>query len=69
MAGSKEIRNKIKSVRKHAQDHQAMEMVAASKMKRAQDRMRSARRMRRPHGRDHSATSRTQIRNIGIRFC
>jgi F-type H+-transporting ATPase subunit gamma len=43
MAGSKEIRNKIKSVQSTRKITKAMEMVAASKMKRAQDRMRSAR--------------------------
>jgi F-type H+-transporting ATPase subunit gamma len=43
MAGSKEIRNKIKSVQSTGKITKAMEMVAASKMKRAQDRMRSAR--------------------------
>jgi F-type H+-transporting ATPase subunit gamma len=43
MAGSKEIRNKIKSVQSTRKITKAMEMVSASKMKRAQDRMRSAR--------------------------
>jgi len=43
MAGSKEIRTKIKSVQSTRKITKAMEMVAASKMKRAQDRMRSAR--------------------------
>ena len=43
MAGSKEIRNKIKSVQSTRKITKAMEMVAASKMKKAQDRMRSAR--------------------------
>jgi len=43
MAGSKEIRNKIKSVQSTGKITKAMEMVAASKMKKAQDRMRSAR--------------------------
>ena len=43
MAGSKEIRNKIKSVQSTRKITKAMEMVAASKMKRAQDRMRAAR--------------------------
>ena len=43
MAGSKEIRNKIKSVQGTRKITKAMEMVAASKMKRAQDRMRATR--------------------------
>jgi F-type H+-transporting ATPase subunit gamma len=52
MAGSKEIRNKIKSVQSTRKITKAMEMVAASKMKKAQDRMRRAR----PYG--------DRIRNI-----
>jgi F-type H+-transporting ATPase subunit gamma len=43
MAGSKEIRNKIKSVQSTRKITKAMEMVAASKMKKAQERMRSGR--------------------------
>src|SRR6476646_9825751 len=43
MAGSKEIRNKIKSVQSTRKITKAMEMVSASKMKRAQDRMRAGR--------------------------
>jgi F-type H+-transporting ATPase subunit gamma len=43
MAGSKEIRTKIKSVQSTRKITKAMEMVAASKMKRAQDRMRASR--------------------------
>ena len=43
MAGSKEIRNKIKSVQNTRKITKAMEMVAASKMKKAQERMRSGR--------------------------
>jgi len=43
MAGSKEIRNKIKSVQSTRKITKAIEMVAASKMKKAQDRMRAAR--------------------------
>ncbi len=43
MAGSKEIRNKIKSVQNTRKITKAMEMVAASKMKKAQDRMRASR--------------------------
>jgi len=43
MAGSKEIRNKIKSVQSTRKITKAMEMVSASKMKKAQDRMRASR--------------------------
>jgi len=43
MAGSKEIRTKIKSVQNTRKITKAMEMVAASKMRKAQERMRSAR--------------------------
>jgi F-type H+-transporting ATPase subunit gamma len=43
MAGSKEIRTKIKSVQSTRKITKAMEMVAASKMKKAQDRMRATR--------------------------
>ncbi len=43
MAGAKEIRTKIKSIKNTQKITKAMEMVAASKMRRAQDRMRSAR--------------------------
>jgi F-type H+-transporting ATPase subunit gamma len=43
MAGSKEIRTKIKSVENTRKITKAMEMVAASKMRKAQDRMRAAR--------------------------
>ncbi|HVS26897.1 MAG TPA: F0F1 ATP synthase subunit gamma [Burkholderiales bacterium] len=52
MPGSKEIRNKIKSVQNTRKITKAMEMVAASKMRRAQERMRHAR----PYG--------EKIRNI-----
>jgi F-type H+-transporting ATPase subunit gamma len=43
MAGSKEIRTKIKSVENTRKITKAMEMVAASKMRKAQDRMRASR--------------------------
>jgi F-type H+-transporting ATPase subunit gamma len=43
MAGTKEIRTKIKSVQNTRKITKAMEMVAASKMRRAQERMRNAR--------------------------
>lgn len=52
MAGSREIRNKIKSVQNTRKITKAMEMVAASKMRKAQERMRAAR----PYG--------EKIRNI-----
>ena len=43
MPSSKEIRGKIKSVQSTRKITKAMEMVAASKMKKAQDRMRASR--------------------------
>jgi F-type H+-transporting ATPase subunit gamma len=43
MPGSKEIRGKIKSVQNTRKITKAMEMVAASKMRRAQERMRAGR--------------------------
>jgi F-type H+-transporting ATPase subunit gamma len=43
MATGKEIRSKIKSVENTKKITKAMEMVAASKMRKAQDRMRAAR--------------------------
>lgn len=43
MPGTKEIRNKISSVKSTQKITKAMEMVAASKMRRAQDRMRLSR--------------------------
>ncbi len=43
MAGSKEIRTKIKSVENTRKITKAMEMVAASKMRKAQERMRASR--------------------------
>ncbi|MFZ5503556.1 MAG: F0F1 ATP synthase subunit gamma [Pseudomonadota bacterium] len=43
MAGSKEIRTKIKSVENTRKITRAMEMVAAAKMRKAQDRMHAAR--------------------------
>ena len=56
MAGSKEIRNKIKSVQNTRKITKAMEMVSASKMRRAQARMRAAR----PYG--------EKIRNVAARI-
>src|ERR1700723_3835547 len=43
MAGAKEIRGKIASIKNTQKITKAMEMVAASKMRRAQERMRAAR--------------------------
>jgi F-type H+-transporting ATPase subunit gamma len=43
MAGAKEIRGKIASIKNTQKITKAMEMVAASKMRRAQDRMRATR--------------------------
>ena len=43
MAGGKEIRTKIKSIQNTQKITKAMEMVAASKMRRAQERMHQAR--------------------------
>ncbi|MGA8005019.1 MAG: F0F1 ATP synthase subunit gamma [Burkholderiales bacterium] len=43
MPGTKEIRNKIKSVQNTRKITKAMEMVAASKMRKAQERMRATR--------------------------
>ena len=43
MAGAKEIRTKIRSIQNTQKITKAMEMVAASKMRRAQERMEAAR--------------------------
>ena len=43
MAGAKEIRTKIKSIQNTQKITKAMEMVAASKMRKSQDRMNAAR--------------------------
>jgi F-type H+-transporting ATPase subunit gamma len=56
MPSTKEIRLKIKSVQNTRKITKAMQMVAASKMRRAQDRMRAAR----PYG--------DKIRNIAARL-
>jgi len=56
MASTKEIRLKIKSVQNTRKITKAMQMVAASKMRKAQDRMRAAR----PYG--------DKIRNIVARL-
>jgi F-type H+-transporting ATPase subunit gamma len=79
MAGSKEIRNKIKSVQSTRKITKAMEMVAASKMKKAQERMRAsrpyvgrmvaiARHLARatPEYRHEFLLKRPQVRNAGL---
>ena len=79
MASSKEIRNKIKSVQSTRKITKAMEMVAASKMRRAQDRMRAsrpyvgrmvaiARHLARanPEYRNTFLLKRPQVKNIGL---
>jgi F-type H+-transporting ATPase subunit gamma len=43
MAGAKEIRTKVKSIQNTQKITKAMEMVAASKMRKSQDRMKAAR--------------------------
>ena len=79
MAGSKEIRTKIKSVENTRKITKAMEMVAASKMRKAQERMRAAR----PYGekirsvcanlshanpdyRHAFLQKRSQVKNVGL---
>jgi len=79
MASSKEIRNKIKSVQSTRKITKAMEMVAASKMRKAQDRMRAsrpyvgrmvaiARHLARanPEYRNTFLLKRPQVRNVGL---
>lgn len=79
MAGSKEIRTKIRSVENTRKITKAMEMVAASKMRKAQDRMRAARpyaeKIRnvaahfsyaRPEYKHPFLVKREQVRNIAI---
>ena len=43
MAGAKEIRTQIASIKNTQKITRAMEMVAASKMRKAQDRMKASR--------------------------
>ena len=66
MAAGKEIRTKISSIRSTQKITSAMEMVAASKMRRAQDRMRQgkpyARRMRAVVG--HIANAAPEYRHL-----
>jgi F-type H+-transporting ATPase subunit gamma len=65
MAGTKEIRLKIKSVQSTRKITKAMEMVAASKMRKAQERMRAGR----PYARRllaitaHAASANTEYRH------
>jgi F-type H+-transporting ATPase subunit gamma len=78
MPSGKEIRNKIRSVENTRKITKAMEMVAASKMRKAQDRMRAARpygeKIRRVAGNlSHALTdyrhpflSEREIRNVGL---
>jgi len=79
MAGSKEIRTKIKSVENTRKITRAMEMVAAAKMRKAQDRMRAARpyaeKIRQvaahlaranPEYKHPYLAKREQIKNVGI---
>ena len=79
MAGSKEIRNKIKSVQSTRKITKAMEMVAASKMKKAQDRMRASRpyvgrmlaiarhlALANPEYRHAFLVKRPEVRNVGL---
>ena len=78
MPSGKEIRNKIKSVENTRKITKAMEMVAASKMRKAQDRMRAARpygeKIRRVAGNlSHALTEykhpflmRREVKNVGL---
>lgn len=79
MPGSKEIRTKIKSVENTRKITKAMEMVAASKMRKAQDRMRAARpyaeKIRNvaahmshanPEYKHAFLTKREQVKNVGL---
>ncbi len=79
MAGAKEIRTKIKSIGSTQKITKAMEMVAASKMRRAQDRMQSSRpyaeRIRRvithmahahPEYRHPFLVPRKEVRRVGL---
>ena len=78
MAGAKEIRTKIKSIQNTQKITKAMEMVAASKMRKAQDRMAAnrpyARKMRNVIGHIASAdveykhpylTARPEVKRVG----
>ncbi len=77
MSGTKEIRTKIKSVKNTQKITKAMEMVAASKMRKAQDRMEAGRpyaeRIRRVIGHlnianpdyQHPYLERREVRRVG----
>jgi len=79
MSGMKEIRSKIKSVQNTRKITKAMEMVAASKMRKAQDRMRAARpyadKVRNicanlskanPEYRHEYMVAREEVKNVGV---
>jgi F-type H+-transporting ATPase subunit gamma len=79
MASPKEIRGKIKSVQSTRKITKAMEMVAASKMKKAQDRMRASRpyvgrmlalarhlALANPEYRHPFLVKRPSVRNVGL---
>jgi len=59
MAAGKEIRGKIKSVENTKKITKAMEMVAASKMRKAQERMRSH--LKLPATRSRQSASATRV--------
>ncbi len=63
MAGAKEIRTKIKSIKSTQKITRAMEMVAASKMRKAQERMMASRPYHREIQRvvDHLASGKLEI--------
>ena len=58
MAGAKEIRGKIASIKSTQKITKAMEMVAVSKMRKAQDRMRAGRPMPRKSARSSAICAR-----------
>ncbi len=62
MAGAKEIRGKIASIKNTRKITKAMEMVAASKMRKAQERMRMARPVRGEDPQDHRPSSPSESR-------
>jgi F-type H+-transporting ATPase subunit gamma len=79
MPGTKEIRSKIASVKSTQKITKAMEMVAASKMRRAQERMRASRpyaarmrtaighlRLANPDYRHPFLVSRDEVRSVGL---
>ena len=79
MAGTKEIRVKIASIKSTQKITKAMEMVAASKMRRAQERMRAARpyadrirsvighlRLANPNSRHPFLVERDEVKAVGI---